>query len=79
MLFRSVASRVTKVETLLDVNTQEKREGGDGLKLNDIARIHLTVQQPLAADDYAHIRSTGSFILIDEVTHQTVAAGMIAL
>ena len=76
---RQVASRVTKVETLLDVNTQEKREGGESVKLNDIARLHLTVQQPLAADDYAHIRSTGSFILIDEVTHQTVAAGMISL
>jgi len=76
---RQVASRVTKVETLLDVNTQEKREGGESVKLNDIARLHLTVQQPLAADDYAHIRSTGSFILIDEVTHQTVAAGMINL
>ncbi|MBV8632885.1 MAG: sulfate adenylyltransferase, partial [Burkholderiaceae bacterium] len=75
---RQVAARVTRIETLLDVNTQEQREG-DGLKLNDIARIHVTVQQPLAADDYAHIRSTGSFILIDEVTHQTVAAGMISL
>ncbi|HEX8956421.1 MAG TPA: EF-Tu/IF-2/RF-3 family GTPase, partial [Burkholderiaceae bacterium] len=77
---RQVAARVTKIETLLDVNTQEKREPSgenSGLKLNDIARLHLTVQQPLAADDYAHIRSTGSFILIDEVTHQTVAAGMI--
>ena len=79
---RQVAARVTKIESLLDVNTQEKREAtGEhgGLKLNDIARLHITVQQPLAADDYAHIRSTGSFILIDEVTHQTVAAGMIAL
>ncbi len=83
---RQVGARVTKIETLLDVNTQEKRtmeqmrEGAnDSLKLNDIARIHLTVQQPLAADDYADIRSTGSFILIDEVTHQTVAAGMISL
>jgi sulfate adenylyltransferase subunit 1 len=49
------------------------------LKLNDIARIGLTVQQPLAADAYADIRATGAFILIDEVTHQTVAAGMIRL
>ena len=79
---RQVAARVAKIETLLDVNTQEKREStaeNGGLKLNDIARIHVTVQQPLAADDYADIRATGSFILIDEVTHQTVAAGMISL
>lgn len=73
---RQVQARVTKVDTLLDINTQEKRPA-DGLKLNDIASITLTVQQPLAADAYAEIRSTGAFILIDEVTHQTVAAGMI--
>ncbi|WP_312550192.1 sulfate adenylyltransferase subunit 1 [Massilia sp.] len=79
---RQTAAKVTKVDTLLDVNTQERKSVDDpaaGLKLNDIARIHLTVQQPLAADAYADIRATGAFILIDEVTHQTVAAGMIRL
>ncbi|MDP9108504.1 MAG: GTP-binding protein [Pseudomonadota bacterium] len=75
---RQVAAKVTGVETLLDINTQEKRPA-TGIKLNDIARISLTVQQPLAADSYDAIRSTGAFILIDEVTHQTVAAGMIRL
>jgi sulfate adenylyltransferase subunit 1 len=75
---RQCAAKVTRVETLLDVNTQERRPA-DGLKLNDIARIGLTVQQPLAADAYANIRATGAFILIDEVTHQTVAAGMIRI
>jgi len=79
---RQTAAKVTKVDTLLDVNTQERKavdSPAAGLKLNDIARIHLTVQQPLAADAYADIRATGAFILIDEVTHQTVAAGMIRL
>ena len=75
---RQVAAKVTSVEMLLDINTQEKRPA-TGLKLNDIGRINLTVQQPLAADSYDAIRSTGAFILIDEVTHQTVAAGMIRL
>ncbi|MES2538519.1 MAG: GTP-binding protein [Pseudomonadota bacterium] len=75
---RQVAARVTKLDTLLDINTQEKRPA-DELKLNGIASITLTVQQPLAADAYDAIRSTGAFILIDEVTHQTVAAGMIRL
>jgi sulfate adenylyltransferase subunit 1 len=75
---KQVAARVTKVDTLLDINTQEKRPA-DGLKLNDIASISINVQQPLAADSYDAIRSTGAFILIDEVTHQTVAAGMIRL
>jgi sulfate adenylyltransferase subunit 1 len=75
---RQVAARVTKIDTLLDINTQEKRPA-DGLTLNGIANITLNVQQPLAADAYDTIRSTGAFILIDEVTHQTVAAGMIRL
>ncbi|MBC7573064.1 MAG: 50S ribosome-binding GTPase [Herminiimonas sp.] len=75
---RQVSARVTKVDTLLDINTQEKRPA-TGLQLNDVASITLTVQQPLAADAYTAIRATGAFILIDEVTHQTVAAGMITL
>ncbi len=75
---RQTAAKVTRIDTLLDVNTQQ-RHAAEGLKLNDIARIGLTVQQPLAADAYDDIRATGAFILIDEVTHQTVAAGMIRL
>jgi sulfate adenylyltransferase subunit 1 len=79
---RQTAAKVTKVDSILDINTQQRKtvdNPAEGLKLNDIARIDLTVQQPLAADAYADIRATGAFILIDEVTHQTVAAGMIRL
>jgi sulfate adenylyltransferase subunit 1 len=75
---RQTSARISGVETLLDINTQQ-RHAADGLKLNDIARIALSVQQPLAADAYADIRATGAFILIDEVTHHTVAAGMIRI
>lgn len=75
---KQVAARVSKIDTLLDINTQERRTA-DTLKLNDIATVSINVQQPLAADAYDAIRSTGSFILIDEVTHQTVAAGMIRI
>ncbi|MDO8439163.1 MAG: GTP-binding protein, partial [Telluria sp.] len=75
---KQTGAKVTAVDTLLDINTQE-RHPAQGLKLNDIARISLNVQQPLAADAYDDIRATGAFILIDEVTHQTVAAGMIRL
>ena len=73
---KQVAARVTGIDTLLDVNTHERRSA-DSLKLNDIATVSINVQQPLAADAYDAIRATGAFILIDEVTHQTVAAGMI--
>jgi len=75
---RQVAARVASVDTLLDINTQERRPT-DTLKLNDIARVNINVQQALAADAYDTTRATGAFILIDEVTHQTVAAGMIRL
>jgi len=75
---RQTMAKVKAIENILDVNTQQ-RHAAEGLKLNDIARIELSVQQPLAADAYEDIRATGAFILIDEVTHQTVAAGMIRL
>ena len=75
---RQTMAKVKAIENILDVNTQQ-RHPAEGLKLNDIARIELAVQQPLAADAYDDIRATGAFILIDEVTHQTVAAGMIRL
>jgi len=75
---RQTAAKFARIDTLLDVNTQQ-RHPAEGLKLNDIARVQLTVQQPLAADAYDAIRATGAFILIDEVTHQTAAAGMIRI
>ena len=78
---RQTAAKLKQVDSILDVNTQQRKAGdlAVGLKLNDIATVQLSVQQPLAADAYADNRATGAFILIDEVTHQTVAAGMIRL
>jgi sulfate adenylyltransferase subunit 1 len=79
---RPTLPMVKQIDSVLDVNTQQRRtvdNPAEGLKLNDIARIELAVQQPLAADAYDAIRATGAFILIDEVTHQTVAAGMIRI
>ncbi|HEX8606648.1 MAG TPA: sulfate adenylyltransferase subunit 1 [Pseudoduganella sp.] len=75
---KQTSAKITKIDSILDINTQQRHDA-DALKLNDVARIGLTVQQPLAADAYDDIRATGAFILIDEVTHQTVAAGMIRL
>ena len=75
---RRVGAKITGIESLLDVNTQERRTAG-AIVLNDIARITIAAQQALVADDYGSNRSTGAFILIDQVTHQTVAAGMIRL
>jgi sulfate adenylyltransferase subunit 1 len=75
---KQTSAKINAIESLLDINTQQRHDA-TGLKLNDIARIKLAVQQPLAADAYTDSRATGAFILIDEVTHQTVAAGMIRL
>ena len=75
---RQVAAKVTAIDSLLDINTQQRHEAKE-LKLNGIARIQITVPQPLAVDAYENVRATGSFILIDEISHQTVAAGMIRL
>ncbi|MGB9991205.1 sulfate adenylyltransferase subunit 1 [Massilia sp. SM-13] len=75
---KQTAAKITKIDSLLDINTQ-RRHPAEALKLNDVAQIALTVQQPLAADAYDAIRATGAFILIDEVSHQTVAAGMIRI
>jgi sulfate adenylyltransferase subunit 1 len=46
--------------------------------MNDFARVAIKVQQPLAVDGYRRNRATGCFIVIDEATNDTVAAGMIA-
>jgi sulfate adenylyltransferase subunit 1 (EFTu-like GTPase family) len=48
-----------------------------GLKVNDVARVTISTQHPLVADRYLDNRDTGSFILIDDATHRTVAAGML--
>ena len=55
----------------------EPRAGAAELALNDIGRVRLRTSKPLAFDPYARNRATGSFILIDEATNDTVGAGMI--
>jgi sulfate adenylyltransferase subunit 1 len=64
------------IEHRVDVNTLE-RHATDTLQMNDIAQVSLKVQQPLVFDSYAADRATGSFIVIDEASNNTVAAGMI--
>jgi len=68
---------VQEVKYHVDVNTLHKIEGVDGFSMNDIGRITLRTAVPLIHDSYRRNRSTGSFILIDPGTNETVAAGMI--
>jgi sulfate adenylyltransferase subunit 1 len=75
---KTVKVWITRVEYRVDVNASELVGGGNSLQMNDIARLGIKSQQPLVIDTYERNRATGSFILIDEATNQTVGAGMIA-
>ncbi|MFI0452146.1 sulfate adenylyltransferase, partial [Actinomadura sp. 6N118] len=74
---RTARALVKDLHYRLDVNTLHRDETATALGLNEIGRISLRVTQPLFVDDYSRNRLTGGFILIDEATNNTVAAGMI--
>jgi len=74
---RSVTARIISLNSRVDVNTLEQHPVPAGLVTNDIAHVALALTQPILVDPYRVNRATGSFILIDEVTNQTMAAGMI--
>jgi len=74
---RSVRAMVTDLRYRLDVSTLHHEEGVAQLALNEIGRVTLRATSPLFADDYRRNRITGSFVLIDEATNQTAAAGML--
>jgi bifunctional enzyme CysN/CysC len=61
----------------IDVETLHRDEDVTTLELNDLARVHLELSSPLVFDSYRRNRLTGSLILIDEATNDTVAAGVI--
>ncbi len=75
---RSERARLEIVHEALDVATLSSAPLGDSIGLNDIARVSIRCAGDLAFDSYADNRTTGAFILIDEGTNDTVAAGMIA-
>jgi bifunctional enzyme CysN/CysC len=68
---------VKDLQYRLDVNTLHRDENAEELVLNEIGRVSLRTTQPLFFDDYRRNRETGSFILVDEATNNTVGAGMI--
>jgi bifunctional enzyme CysN/CysC len=68
---------VKELHYRLDVNTLSRDETAQSLSLNEIGRVTLRTTQPLFYDDYRRNRATGSFILVDEVTNDTLAGGMI--
>ena len=73
---RSTPARITAVRGRLDVN-ELRVDDTDELVNNDVGVVELTTAVPLAVDPYTRDRITGSFVLVDEGTNATVAAGMV--
>lgn len=69
-------ARIDQIRYKVDVNTLEK-SNIEKFRLNEIGRVVLTTTKPLFFDPYKKNKQTGSFILIDPVTHNTCAVGMI--
>jgi sulfate adenylyltransferase large subunit len=75
---RTTQARIAAIAHRVDVANLANEAAPASLQRNDIARVTLQFAQPIAFDPYRDNRSTGAFILIDEHTNATVAAGMIA-
>ncbi|AIV51985.1 sulfate adenylyltransferase subunit 1 [Burkholderia pseudomallei] len=73
----TVFTKIGAVKQVLDVHTLSHATDRHELKMNDIGRVALTLQKPIVCDTYDAHPGTGAFVLIDEATHHTVAAGMI--
>lgn len=74
---REVRAIVKNVQYKLDISTLDRNTQDKTVSLNEIARLTLRTTQPLFFDSYRRNRATGSVILIDEATNETVGAGMI--
>ena len=74
---QTVFAKISEIESVLNVHTLEQESGATDLKMNDIARVRLSLQKPIVATTYEENIAGGAFILVDEATYNTVAAGMI--
>lgn len=68
---------ITEVVYKVDINTLHRNEEDVNIEMNDIVRAKIRSTRPIFADSYRRNRHTGSLILIDEATYETVAAGMV--
>ena len=73
----TTAAKIKEVGSVWDIHTLSREQAATTLNINDIGHISLSLQQPVNATPYAVNPATGAFILIDEATNHTVAAGMI--
>ena len=68
---------IKEVVYKIDINTLERINDDVELKMNDISKVKIRTTKPLMIDSYRENRTTGSIILVDDATNETVAAGMI--
>ena len=68
---------ITEIKYKVNVNTLHREEDDRSICMNDIVRAKIRATKPLYSDNYTVNRTTGSIILIDETTNETVAAAMI--
>ncbi len=73
---RTTPARISEIEGVMDIETLQVSDGAQ-LVLNEIGLVKIQTADPLVVDDYRDNRVTGSFVLIDERTNATVAAGMV--
>jgi sulfate adenylyltransferase subunit 1 (EFTu-like GTPase family) len=74
---RAARAVVDELISVVDMETLDTVRSPERLELNDLGMVRLRLAEPLAVDTYARNRTTGAFILIDEATNETVAAGMV--
>jgi bifunctional enzyme CysN/CysC len=74
---RAALAKIDQVLYRIDVNSLHRDEEANGLELNEIGKLRLRLSTPLLVDQYRRNRTTGSFVLIDESTNDTVGAGMV--
>lgn len=73
----TISAKVKEIQEVLDVQTLSHALETHPLTANEIGRVDFVLQKPIAADLFSQSQKTGAFILIDEATNHTVAAGMI--
>jgi sulfate adenylyltransferase large subunit len=73
----AVKAKVDELEWVLDVHTLDPAPVSGSLELNDIGRVVVRTAAPVVCDTYKQNRATGCFILVDEASGDTVAAGMV--
>ena len=74
---RAARALVDELVSVVDMDTLDTLPAPERLELNDLAVVRLRLAEPLTVDTYERNRTTGAFILIDEATNDTVAAGMV--